>query len=193
MKKFIYLFIILAAGIFSQADRLGAEEGKRVLILETRYFSVYGDEQISPVSFVSKIRFRAICDPERILSEGKEGVCDILGNPLDDIFSEVSDILDIHILSFHADIIVFSDSAALASFIQSTYHKDFSGKSVFVSEINTIYVSLNDLNVDILSHEIARSITSLYFVVPVSPKVQEILTSYVESHLKKAEKSVCEL
>jgi hypothetical protein len=193
MKKKLFFSIILASSIFFQAGRLNAEEKDRALILETKYFSVYGSEQVSSASFVSKIRFRAICQPERIFGAEKEGVCDILGNPIDDIFTEVSDILDIHIPSYHAEIVVFPDSLALASFILSTYHKDFSGKSVFVSDINTIYVSLNDLSIDILAHEIARSIVSLYFVVPVSSKVQEILSSYVESHLSRTEKSVCGL
>jgi hypothetical protein len=50
---------------------------------------------------------------------------------------------------------------------------------------NTIYLSFNEMTLGIISHEMAHAIISNYFVTPPSPKIQEILSGYVEYSIRK--------
>jgi hypothetical protein len=52
-------------------------------------------------------------------------------------------------------------------------------------EGNTIYVSLKDVSLGMLAHEVAHAIISSYFVVAPPEKVQEVLAGYVEYSIRK--------
>ena len=68
---------------------------------------------------------------------------------------------------------------------RSYFKKEFNERSFYLYTNNTIYISFEDLTLEMLAHEIAHAVISRYFVVLPPAKVQEILCGYVEYILKK--------
>jgi hypothetical protein len=97
----------------------------------------------------------------------------------------VSDILDIHIYSFKGTIQVLPDRQSLNGFLKQAYGVDFEERSLYYFEKDVIYVSLADMTVGMLGHEMAHAIISHFFVVPPPAKLQEVLCGYVEYSLRK--------
>lgn len=55
----------------------------------------------------------------------------------------------------------------------------------FVADKRTIYISLKDLDIYVLAHEMAYAAISSYFVIPMPKKTQEILAGFAEYSVRK--------
>lgn len=157
-----------------------------MLLLETKYFSVYGDRPFDTASFISKIRFNYTLPPESFTEEKKDSPKNVPAETVDALFSEVCDILDIHIYSYHGTIRIVPDQKSLKALIRQLYNVDFPERSIYIHDKNTIYISFEDLTVGMLGHEMAHAVMSHYFVVAPPAKVQEILAGYVEYNIRKS-------
>jgi len=109
-----------------------------------------------------------------------------LGNALDTLFLRVSEILDMHLYSFHGKVKICRDYAQLNRIYRSFYNRDLNTQAFYAQEVNTIYISEDNFKLEILGHEIAHAIMCNYFVVSPSVKIQEILAMYVEYQLRKS-------
>lgn len=161
------------------------QEGSLSLYAEGKYLSIYGYKGLDRDSLLKKLEYNYFSHIDSILgdenSEGKSS----LEKTIDGLYAEVSDILDIHIYSFHGKIKIVLDVTHLSS-IAKTYSKDnFSERSFYLPKENTIYISFSDLTAGMLGHEIAHAIISNYFVVSPPAKVQEVLAGYVEYKIQK--------
>lgn len=152
------------------------------------HFTIYGDAPADAYALLSRM------DPNyhAFAGAGQSGdsVGDMLGKAVDGLYREVSDILDIHIYSFKGAIKVFSDQPALARFFRQEHGMEFKERSLYHFEKDVIYISLADVTVGMLGHEMAHAIISHYFVVPPPAKIQEVLCGYVEYSLRKSRGSL---
>jgi len=162
------------------------QENKFALIAESQYFSVYADGPINAYSVISRLKFDYLKFGGKLGQGEEEDLGKILAKTLDGLFLEVSDVIDIHIYSFKGVIRVLPDKSSLAKLVKELYNYDFSERSLYFFEKNTIFISQQDLTLGMLGHEIAHAIISNFFVVPPPPKVQEILCGYVEYSLNKS-------
>ena len=110
----------------------------------------------------------------------------MLKKTLDEIYLEVSDILDIHMYSYRIKLQVLPNKAYVSEVLQEHYSKKIDMPSFYFYEKNTIYISADQINAGILAHEVAHAIVSHYFVVPPPAKVQEVLCGYVEYSLNRS-------
>ena len=118
------------------------------------------------------------------------GLDSLLGRTLDAIYLNISDVLDIHMYSFSVDLEIFPDKSALEDELQTYLGKRADMPSFYFYDKNKIFISYNDMTLGMLSHEIAHSIISHYFVVQPSVKVQEVLAGYVEYSVRKSVKEL---
>ncbi|MCP4652509.1 MAG: hypothetical protein GY858_03885 [Candidatus Omnitrophica bacterium] len=183
MKKF-FLLLICITFPFS----LFAQERKLLPLSEGKYFSVYGDN-LNAILVLEKINSPSLVSVDSIFTK-TDNLYDVLAETLDNLYSEVSDILDIHMYSFHSKIHIVRDKFQLNSILNRRYKMDFTKEALYLHEENTIYVSLEDLTLGMLGHEIGHAIVSRYFVVPPPVKVQEVLCGYVEYNLRKKTKEI---
>ena len=137
-------------------------------------------------SLLSKLYFNYLLHLDTALQETSQDEKDVLSKTLDALFLEVSDILDIHIYSFHGDIKLLPDQESINSQFRAFFEMDLNQGSFYLPERNTIYISFADLTLGMLGHEIGHAIMSRYFVVPPPAKIQEILAGYVEYNLRKS-------
>jgi hypothetical protein len=178
VSAIIFSALLLSCSRFSFAQ----EEGS--LIVEGKYYSLYAERSVDLSSVLTKVNFNYLLHDDTF--GGKtDDARSMLASTLDALYSEVSDILDIHMYTFHGSIRIVPDKDSLNALFRQSYGVDFRDPSVYVHEKNTIYISLADLTIGMLGHEIAHAIISHYFVVPPPTKVQEVLSGYVEYNLRK--------
>lgn len=163
-----------------------AEEDDLSLIAKSQYFSLYGQKELDAYSLLTKLHFDYFLQPEVALKKDSQDSGQILASVLDALYLEVSDLLDIHIYSFHGKIRILPDQDSVGRVFKKIFGVDFDERSFYIYDNNTIYISLSDLNIGMLGHEIAHAIISSYFVVPPPAKVQEVLSGYVEYSLRKS-------
>lgn len=180
MKKLLLLsiLIVISFSAFPQEENLA-------LFAEGKYFSLHGYSGLDTNFLLKKLDYGYFGHIDSILGEENLGVKSSLANTIDGLFMEVSDILDIHIYSFHGKIKIVPDKSYINSIFQAYFRQNFSERSFYLPEKNTIYISFSDLTVGMLGHEIAHAIISRYFVVSPPAKVQEVLAGYVEYKLQK--------
>lgn len=185
MKKSCCSLIVFIVIFFFPICSLAQEEGLSVLA-KSKYFSLYSPQDVDVYSLLNKLDFNYFLQPDTLLIKNNQDPNEILVKVLDALYLEVSDILDIHIYSFHGNIKILPDQNSVSAVFKKFFRTDFPERSFYVHEKNTIYVSLADLNSAMLGHEIAHAIISHYFVVPPPAKVQEVLSGFVEYTLRKS-------
>lgn len=188
MKK---LFLVLFySGIIILSYRFTFAQGvSQPLIAESKYFSVYCDRSIDIYALVKNLNFEYLIYADNLSRSGDDLRGMLVGN-LDGLYLAVSDVLDIHIYSYHGKLSIFPDQASLRAFLKQTYGLNLTERSYYFHDDNIIYISFADLTQEVLGHEIAHAIISHYFVVVPPAKVQEILCGYVEYTLRKTSTAV---
>lgn len=182
MKK---LFLALALLLLIASSPTFAQGEKLHLVAEGRYFSLYGYNNLDILSLLKKLDFDYFLQIETVPKSDRKDLKMLLANTLDALYLEVSDILDIHIYSYHGKIYIFSKRDYVSSAFRKYSRKASNEKSFYLHKKNAIYISSADLTLGMLAHEIAHAIISHYFVVPPPAKVQEVLAGYVEYSLRK--------
>lgn len=180
MKNFFlfFIFVSVSFSVFSQEESLS-------LCAEGKYFSIYGYKGLDTNSLLKKLKYSYFSHIDSILGDESSGTKSFLEKTIDGLYLEVSDILDIHIYSFHGKIMIIPDKNYINAIFKSYFEGDFPERSFYLPEKNTIYISFSDLTTGMLGHEIAHAIISNYFVVSPPAKVQEVLAGYVEYKIQK--------
>ncbi|MBU0693662.1 MAG: hypothetical protein KKC11_03205 [Candidatus Omnitrophica bacterium] len=138
------------------------------------------------VEFAQKINVNYFLQMD-IPSSDTKNFDSIISKTLDALYLEVSDILDIHIYSYHGKIKVYPNKEKLKENVFRNYPgQKYNLPAVYIHPDNAIHISLADLTLGMLAHEIAHAIISHYFVVPPPAKVQEVLAGYVEYSIRKS-------
>jgi hypothetical protein len=182
----VYRTIFFCIIVVLSSNLCFAQEQNLPLLVESKYFSVYGQRNLDINSLLTRLYFDYLLHLDTALQENSRDEKDTLSKTLDALFLEVSDILDIHIYSFHGDIKLLADRNSVNSQFRRFFKRELNERSFYLPEKNTIYISFADLTLGMLGHEIAHAIICRYFVVPPPAKIQEVLAGYVEYSLRKS-------
>ena len=162
-----------------------AQETNATPVCEGQYFVCYADRGIDAYQLLTKLDFNYVSLGDALGEKDGDDIKSVLARTIDGLYQEVSDILDIHIYSFKGTIQFVTDQPALAGLIQKRFNLDFAERSIYYHEKNTIYISVKDMTVGMLGHEMGHAVISHFFIVPPPPKIQEVLCGYVEYSLRK--------
>ncbi|MFH1360605.1 MAG: hypothetical protein ABIJ41_06160 [Candidatus Omnitrophota bacterium] len=185
MKKIYPLILFVLIGLLSTPPSL-AQDKDLSLIGEGQYFSIYGSQDLDIRELLSDLNYNYLLRLDNLADKKNQDPKDILTKTIDALYLEISDILGIHIYSYHGNLMFYPDQASVNEVFKSYFQEDFPERSFYLHEKNTIYISSADLTLGMIAHEMAHAIQSHYFVVPPPPKVQEILSGYVEYNLRKS-------
>ena len=161
--------------------------------VNSKYFKLTIHPGVNKAELLKKLRADYFLQMGAAFSGDRSNNADmngLLARTLDAIYLDVSDVLDIHMYSFSVDLEIFPDKSALADELQAYLGKRADMPSFYFYDKNKIYVAYSDMTLGMLSHEIAHSIISHYFVVQPSAKVQEVLAGYVEYSVRKSLKEL---
>ena len=154
--------------------------------LESQYFDVKLHDGAEVFELYSIILRDHLVLTEIVPLKKEEDLDNLLMTALDGLFEEVADILDIHLQDFKISLEVFPDKAQLKERSKQSDPGRAGVEAFYLFINNTIYVSLEDLSVNVFAHEIAHAIISYYFVIPPPEKIQEILSGYVDFKIRKS-------
>lgn len=152
--------------------------------LRSKFFEVDTEEGADLYEFYVVLSVSDLVSLEYIPESEKVSIEDQIALSLDLLYLEVSDILDIQ-ASSPIKLQVFAKSGPMHEVITGKYKFEKLGAAMYVFVENKIYLSLEDLTLGILAHEIAHAMISDYFVVPPPEKMQEVLAGYVEYKINK--------
>lgn len=184
ISKYVFLIIAIVALSFP-TETLSWPREKITVISQGKYFTIYADKGIDDYYIVSKLNYDYISHPDNILDPAATEQESILARSLDTLYSEVSDILDLHSYNFHGSIKFVRDQSAVSENFAKYFGREFKERSFFLLEQNTIFISVEDMTLGMLGHEVAHAIICHYFVAPPPTKIQEVLAGYVEYSLRK--------
>jgi len=74
------------------------------LIAEGKYFSIYGYKDLDIVNLLKRLNFEYLLHSQNLTASLREDFKSLLADTLDALYLEVSDILDLHIYSYHGRI-----------------------------------------------------------------------------------------
>lgn len=181
----VIIFVFIAVGkVYGYEDGFG--QAKK---LQTKQFTVYYAPQLDTsalaqglkISFSDKVLAGA--DPKVSSSSGPAG----LTEALDILFLSVCNILDMNLYSFQGTIKICKDINQLNDIYTNLFGSSLGGRfSFYASELNTIYISAEHFQREVLGHEMSHAIMSRYFVVQPPVKASEVLAGYVEYQLRKS-------
>ena len=188
INQIIYGFFILfslATGIaYSLDDGFGSAKK-----IESNHFTIYYAPELEIATLTQQLN---ISPSDEILvgKSSREGnpLAFGLADMLDTLFMRVCDILDMQLYSFKGNIKICKDDDYLKAVYKNLFDKNLTRSSFYVNALNTIYISQESFQQEILGHEIGHAIISHYFVVSPSVKIQEVLAGYVEYQLRRTGK-----
>ena len=155
---------------------------------DSDYFTIYYQDGVDPLNIAYQIRiggsFYIYKDADKSIVAG-EAPEDVLTENMDNLFNEVSDVLDIHLYSYHGEIKICLSKEELQKAFSELFNKELKAESFYYHEQNTIYITAEGLRAGILAHEMAHAIICHYFVVLPPAKVQEVLAGYAEFAINK--------
>ena len=182
----IILFFFIALGkVYGYDDGFG--QAKK---LKTKQFTVYYSPQVDISVLAKKLKISssdrslAGIDPKLSASSSQPELADAL----DVLFLSISNILDMNLYSFQGAIKICRDINQLADIYTNVFGSSLGGRySFYASDLDTIYISQEHFQREVLGHEIAHAIISHHFVVQPPVKASEVLSGYVEYQLRKNE------
>jgi len=169
--------------------RAGAGEDNISWIeLETQHTIIKYQSMEDLKSFDKNIDYHSISSGIEgflLFSSGKKDINERIEGKVDALYRRVRDILGMRKPMKKMIINVYSDSRQLKDAFFRIYNKEGQFRAWYIYEVNTIYISVDDLHEGILAHEMAHSIIDHYLLVRPPSESAEILARYVDAHLMK--------
>ena len=152
---------------------------------ESTYFKVTLPGDIDMLQLMQALQLKAHLHLDTLYNDVRQDMHSLLKDELDELYLEVSDILDIHLYSLQISLHIVTNHSELEEVLAQSFDISRHPSSFYHYEKNTIYVSQEKLTLGVLAHEVAHAVVSHYFVVPPPVKVQEVLCGYVEYSITK--------
>lgn len=185
MKRTLVTFCIVFGLLTSTAQAAKFKDGLE-LITKTRYFELYGEKKLNLEFLLNQLNFAYFLSLDAYYVEEIKSTEDLLARTIDAIFLEINDSLGLTVDNYFGTIRFMKDHDQLKEVFYSIFRAEFKERAFYFYEGDTIYISLPDMTLGMLGHEMAHAIISHYFVVPPPKKLQEVLSGYVEFKLRKA-------
>jgi len=109
---------------------------------------------------------------------------DEVKNKLDAIVERIETILDMFPKELKFKIILLPSDTDVQKIYRNKYGRNVDYIAFYSPRDKTIFISVNDISLGVLAHELAHVIIDRYYGIPTPVNIHEILAQYVESHLR---------
>jgi hypothetical protein len=150
--------------------------------LKTRYATVvYKDEKQ-----IIALNDNIILGELSYLSEGPSYLSykEALKNKIDLIVERVESILEMYPSMMHFKIVILNDKDEVKTVFRRLYKRDANFIAFYSPDKKTVYLSLDDIELIVLAHEITHVVIDHYFTIAPPVKIHEILAQFVEKYLE---------
>ncbi|MEW6571046.1 MAG: hypothetical protein AB1390_07715 [Nitrospirota bacterium] len=168
--------IIISLVILALASRSLSYE------LKTRYTTIVYETEDQLRRFNREIRLGRLS----YLMRDKVSITmgDEVRNKIDVIVERVQSILEMFPREMTFKLILLSSDSEVRATFKNRYGKNVDYVAFYSPKEKTVFVSIKDVEMGVLAHEIAHVVIDQYYGVPTPAKLHEILAQYVEMHLK---------
>lgn len=175
-------FNLIRSGMMVDESVCGfVEKGPEWSELETKYFRVYFQRDVD-LSTVER-RLNQDYFIFSIRSGRGNNAEEKIARRLDSIFSQATDILDMHPKITKLRVKVYKDSELLYQDYRKMTDRSEGEKAFYVHDCGMIYTSEDGISDSVMAHEIAHAIIDNYYQGIPPARISETLASYVDMHL----------
>ncbi len=109
---------------------------------------------------------------------------DEVRNKIDVLVERVESVLDMFPRDLKFRIVLLSTDTEVQRVYKNKYGASVDYISFYSPRDKTVYISVDDIRIGVLAHELAHVILDFYFGVSPPTKIHELLAQFVETHLK---------
>ncbi|MDQ7786789.1 MAG: hypothetical protein RDU01_04205 [Thermodesulfovibrionales bacterium] len=109
---------------------------------------------------------------------------DEVGNKVDVIIERVETILEMFPRDVKFTIILLPSEDEVQAVYKNKYGRSVDYIAFYAPKDRILYISVRDVDIGVLAHEIAHVIIDFYYGISTPTKIHEVLAQYVETHLK---------
>ena len=117
-------------------------------------------------------------------NRGSITVGDELKNKVDVIIEKVESILEMYPKELKFHIVLLPSNNEVQEIFRKKYGTYVDYIAFYSPRDKTVYVSVEDIELTVLAHEIGHVVIDFYYGVGTPRKIHEVLSQYVEAHLK---------
>ncbi|MDP2920953.1 MAG: hypothetical protein Q8O12_01100 [Candidatus Omnitrophota bacterium] len=182
--KIIFVPFIILSIVLSGKTGYSQEEDRS--FFSSKFCTVFyaNDVDLKKVNRRVSLGFSNFYSPRKYGGSSGLSIENILSDKLDAIFNKAEEILDMYPAKIHVAINVYKTQDDLDRVYEEFFNEPNKAVSFYIYKTNTIYTVESQLTENILAHEMAHCIIDHYFVILPPRKIQEMLSVYVDIHLK---------
>ncbi len=109
---------------------------------------------------------------------------DEVRNKVDVLVERVETVLDMFPRELKFRILLLPSREDVQKIFRGRYGRGSDYVAYYSPREKTVYISVDDVRIGILAHELAHVVLDNYFVVPPPEKIHEVLAQFVELHLR---------
>jgi hypothetical protein len=163
-----------------------ADELDTAFKVEGEYCTLYfvGNVDFDKLDKHLNIRLINISETERKALRTTSSISKRIALKCDIILLRSEQILDMYPADFHVNVVFYESTKMLDDAYEEIMGERIHLYSYYVYENNTIYTTQDRINENVLGHEFGHAIVNHYFFVRPPETVRELLSQYVDYHLK---------
>jgi hypothetical protein len=150
--------------------------------LETQYAVVTYDSENVLKKFNKEVNLGSLS----YLLRNKHSITieDEVKNKIDVIIERVETILEMFPRALIFRIVLMVSEEDVQIMFKNKYGKNVDYIAFYSPKDKTLYLSVRDVSLGVLAHEIAHVVIDCYYNISTPSKIHEVLAQYVETHLK---------
>jgi hypothetical protein len=109
---------------------------------------------------------------------------DEAANKVDVLIERVETILEMYPRELKFNVVLLSSENEVQDVFRKKYGRNVDYIAFYSPRDKTIYLSVKDIELGVLAHELGHVIVDFYYGISTPTKIHEVLAQYVETHLK---------
>lgn len=150
--------------------------------LKSRYTTIMYNNEDQIRRFNSEVSLGSLSYLMR--NRGSVTTGDEVKNKVDVIIERVESILEMYPRELKFHIVLLPSDNEVQEIFRKKYRRNADYIAFYSPGDKTVYVSVKDIELTVLAHEIGHVIIDFYYGIATPQKLHEVLAQYVEEHLK---------
>jgi len=172
----------LIIGLLTSAFLLAGAVQGRAAEIESRYTTIVYDREDLLQRFNDEVRLRGLSYLMR--TRTSLTAADEAKNKLDVVIERVQKVLEMYPKLKIRVVLVASDADVAAAY-KRLYGRTVDFIAFYSPREKTVYVSVSDVNLHVIAHELAHVVVDHYFGISPSARIHEVLAQFAETHLEE--------